>query len=90
MAAGLIENYTLAEILDFFLNEHIRKSIFSQLPWYQKPNPVRWVLPSPQFSSDQKLIGLKTALKTTGLQALTSINIKGKNNETVKFFGYRL
>ena len=85
VAAGLIENYTLAEILDFFLNEHIRKSIFSQLPWYQKLNPVRWVLPSPQFSTDQKLIGLKTVLKTTGLQALTSVDIKGKNNETVKF-----
>jgi uncharacterized protein len=85
VAAGLIENYTLTEILNFFLDANIRKSIFSQLPWYQKLNPVRWVLPSPQFSTDQKLIGLKNVLKTNGLQALTSINIAGKNGEAVKF-----
>ena len=85
VAAGLIENYTLAEILNFFLDTNIRKSIFSQLPWYQKLNPVRWVLPSPQFSTDQKLLGLKSVLKTNGLQALASININGRNNQAVKF-----
>lgn len=85
VAAGLIENYTLAEILNFFLDANIRKSIFSQLPWFHKLNPVRWVLPSPQFSSDQKLLGLKSVLKTAGLQALTAVNIKGKNDEAVKF-----
>jgi uncharacterized protein len=85
VAAGLIENYSLAEILQFFMDANIRKSIFSQLPWYQKLNPVRWVLPSPQFSTDQKLLGLKKVLKTNGLQALTSISIAGKNNQAVKF-----
>ena len=85
VAAGLIENYTLAEILNFFLDANIRKSIFSQLPWYQKLNPVRWVLPSPQFSTDQKLLGLKKVLNNKGLQALTSVDIKGKNDEAVKF-----
>ncbi len=85
VVAGLIENYTLTEILNFFLDETIRKSIFSQLPWYQKLNPLRWVLPSPQFSTNQKLLGLKNVLKTTGMQALTAVDIKGKNNEAVKF-----
>lgn len=43
------------------------------------------MLPSPQFSGDQKLLGLKSVLKTAGLQALTAVNIKGKNNGAVKF-----
>jgi uncharacterized protein len=85
VAAGLIENYTLTEILNFFLDANIRKSIFSQLPWYQKLNPVRWVLPSPQFSTDQKLLGLKNVLKTAGMQTLSNVNITGKNGEAVKF-----
>ena len=59
VAAGLIENYSLQEILNFFEDEKIRTSIFAPLPWYQKLNPVRWVLPSPQFSTTQKLVGFK-------------------------------
>ena len=39
VTAGLIENYTLAKILDFFLDANIRKSIFSQLPWFHQFEP---------------------------------------------------
>lgn len=55
---ALIENMTLAAILNFFLSEAARKSVFVEKPIH---------LPyTPKYETDQKLVGLQAALPLWG------------------------
>jgi hypothetical protein len=76
---------TLSEVLDTFLNETKRRSIFVGLPWYRHLNPIGWFVPSPQFSTAEKLKGLTAAFPDYGSIPLDQLDTTGNNGQPVKF-----
>ncbi|NHQ85243.1 hypothetical protein HA050_03850 [Iodobacter sp. HSC-16F04] len=85
VVAALIENFTLAEILAFFTSESQRRAIFSELPWYNKFNPLNLFLPLPRFSTEKKLQALIAVFKQYGPEWMRDIQIMGKNNQPILF-----
>jgi uncharacterized protein len=85
VAAALIEDFTLAEILALFTSELQRRAIFSELPWYKKLNPLSLFLPLPQFSTAKKYQALSAVFKKQGSKWLRDIQILGKNNQPILF-----
>ncbi|AMC34288.1 patatin-like phospholipase family protein [Janthinobacterium sp. B9-8] len=85
VAAALIEDFTLAEILALFTSEPQRRAIFSELPWYKKLNPLSLFLPLPRFSTAQKYQALLAAFTQYGSKWLRDIQIMGKNNQPILF-----
>ncbi len=85
VAAALIEDFTLAEILALFTSEPQRRAIFSELPWYAKLNPLGLFLPLPRFSTAQKYQALIAVFKRYGAKPMRDIQILGKNNQPILF-----
>lgn len=85
VAAALIEDKKLSEILALFQSEDQRRAIFSELPWYKKLNPIRLVVPSPRFSTKKKQQALRAALPKCGGKLMNTLTVLGKNDVPVKF-----
>lgn len=85
VAAGLAENLALDEILNLFLAAETRDRIFVPLPWYRKLNPVGWFVPSPRFSAEDKLEGLKSLLPNGRSTLLSDLHIPGYRGSDVQF-----
>jgi len=84
VAAALFEDLQLDQILALFQSEKQRREIFSELPWYKKLNPIRLVLPAPQFSTKKKHQAIRAALPKTGSMPMDEIKVHGKNDAPVK------
>jgi hypothetical protein len=85
VAAALIANLTPAEILDLFLDENCRKSIFHKLPFYKR---LVSIFAGPRFSTTEKWNGLFHALKgdaTKADNALSGLSIPNQKGADVKF-----
>ncbi len=59
VAAALIEDYTLAQILDIYEENNIKK-VFVKLPWYKKLHPLQLFGIGPRYSTSDKLNGLES------------------------------
>ncbi len=76
VAAGLAENFKPSELEQLFLNEVIRKSIFSNLGFTERP-AMNWVTRffniGPKYSTADKYEGLKSVLPKLSKIPLTEV-----------------
>lgn len=97
VAAALLANLSLSEILSNFLDNTKRRAIFAPLPWPERliHTLLRWLaqcpycpnIPYPQFSTLKKLQGLRGVLACKGakqMQALDCLKIMGYNQQPIK------
>lgn len=73
VAAGLACNFPLKRILSDFISPSWLNTIFVNLPFYEKLNPLRLALPMPQYDAAAKLEGLRSALGPTGATPLAEL-----------------
>ncbi|MGB4115172.1 MAG: patatin-like phospholipase family protein [Polaromonas sp.] len=65
VVAGLICNFSLNQILNFFIQEANRNLVFSRLPFYHRPaNFLSFGKFGFKYSSEEKLMGLKKVMQT--------------------------
>lgn len=69
--AGLVEGKTLAQIVDMFADEGVRRSMFVELPCYKRASRI--VNVGPQYSGADKLRGLIAALPESGNTRLDEV-----------------
>ena len=69
--ACLIENMALSEIVNFFLDERRRQSVFVELPWYDRVTRVLEL--GPKYSAEEKTNGLRAAFPQTAGRLMTDL-----------------
>jgi hypothetical protein len=69
--ACLIENMALSEIVNFFMDERRRQSVFVELPWYDRVTRVFEL--GPKYSADEKINGLRAAFPRTAGLVMTDL-----------------
>ena len=68
VAAGLAEDLSLAQILDYFKDKAKRRAIFAALPFYRKIARVLGL--GPRYYAAAKLDGLRAVMPTAGRRAM--------------------
>lgn len=84
VAAGLISDITLGDILQLFMIESNRKAMFRAIPWYKK-SLLRVFGVGPQFSTEGKLKGLTEILHGPATRVLDGLEIGNRNKQAIRF-----
>ena len=71
VAAGLAEDLSLAQILDYFKDKAKRRAIFVALPFYRKIARVLGL--GPRYYAAAKLDGLRAVMPTAGRRAMADL-----------------
>jgi hypothetical protein len=71
VAAGLAEDLKLSEMLAFFRQEKMRKSLFVRLPWYKRA--IRVIGLGAAYGSVDKLRGLQALLSRNGARPVDAL-----------------